>query len=155
MKHTLTLSLLLLALLGTACRRDTDARDAYERYAVRQELQVALVKDFCMDSIQGDFVVLTAPDTATWFALAKEFGIPRFIAERDSNASKHYIIGYQYRKDPTQKPPKITLPSGEQRFDIEQSCSSVVDVANQKIYLIFAKDEDSLNQIEDKITDNL
>ncbi len=155
MKQRFTLFLLLLVLLCAACRHEDDARAAYDRYAVREELQVSLVKEFRMDSICCNFVILTPRDTATWFALTKEFGIPRRFATKDSTTRKHYITGYRDKKDPTQAPPQITLPSGKQSFDIEQSCTSVVDVANQKIFLIFAKDKESMYRIEDRMTDNL
>ncbi len=142
----------LIALLCTGCRRD-DARAVYDRYVVREELHVIFVKDFRMDSIRGDFVILEAPDTATWFALAKEFGIPRSMAQGTSSTIKvNYISHYQDRKDPTQWAPKITLPSGEKKIDFAQSCKLVVDVIHQCIYLIFADDEMNFRKIDERIT---
>ncbi len=113
MKHAVPLLLLsLLVLMVAGCRRD-DARAVYDRYAVRDELQVSFVKDFRMDSIRGDFVILEAPDSATWFALAKEFGIPRSMAVRGSSLNMQCIIGYMDRKDPTQLPPHDNAAIGE------------------------------------------
>ncbi len=142
------LLLILLATLCGACRHTPEHQAIYERYAAREELHVAYVEGFTKDSIHGDFIILSATDTATWVALAKEFGIPRSVAQvTNPNTTKSYISFCKDRKDPTQDPPMVTLPSGKQRVDIEQSCDIIVDIINQKIFLIFAKDEESFYTI--------
>ncbi len=141
----------LIALLCTGCRRD-DARAVYDRYVVREELHVIFVKDFRMDSIRGDFVILEAPDTATWFALAKEFGIPRRMMQQDINQHPpRYIACYMDRKDPTQWAPEIILPSGKKKVDFPHSCLRVVDIERQKIFFIFAEEREDYNIIEGRI----
>ncbi len=129
--------------------------EIYDRYAERDDLAVYYVENFRTDSIQGTFIILEAHDTATWFALAKEFGVGRGFTTKGSNDKNKYIISFQNSKDPTQDPPMITLPSGDQEYDISQSCLTVVDITNQRIFMIFAENEVRMNIIEHKITDNL
>ncbi len=157
MKTKILILLLLLAAVCGACHRSShrDAQALYDRYAVRENLTVIYVGGYSRDSIHGDFVILEAQDTVTWFALAKEFGIGRRFATRDSNVNMQCIISYKDRKDPTQNPPMITLPSGRQRADFSQSCLRMADIINQRIFLIFAEDEESMNQIKSRIFSNL
>ncbi len=151
-RHLLLCLLIVLLTLCHACRPlNKEQQELYDRFAEREGLTVSFVIGVKADSIEGDFLILTACDTATWFALAKEFGIPRSMAKHDSNRTMQYIVGYQSRQDPTQDPPRITLPSGEQRIDMEQSCMSVVDVANQKIFLIFADSEEQYILMNNRI----
>ncbi len=158
MKTKILILLLLLAAVCGACHRSShrDAQAFYDRYAVRENLTVIYVGGYSRDSIHGDFVILEAQDTATWFALAKEFGIPRCFAQiTDSTKKKAYITSYENRKDPTQEVPTITSESGKQIADVARSCIRVVDIIGQKMFFIFAEDEESMVQIEFQITHSI
>ncbi len=150
-RHLLLCLTLALLSLCTACwQREGEQQALYEHYAARENLTVAYLTDVKADGIEGDFLILTAPDTTAWFALAKEFGIPRSMAKRNGSTMQ-YIIGYQSRHNPTQEAPRTMLPSGERQTDIAQSCMSVVDVANQKIFLIFADSEEQYILMKNRI----
>ncbi len=138
------LTILLVALCG-ACRHTPEHQAIYDRYAAREELQVAYVEGFSKDSIHGDFIIITATDTATWFALTEEFGIPRSVFQK--HKTMQHISCYRDRKDPTQYPSMVTLPSGKQQVDKGQACLMLIKIRDQKIYLIFAKDVESFSTI--------
>ncbi len=71
--------LLLLLPLVTSCRHGQTAQveDAlYQRYASRQELNVAQVQGFRLnDSVKIDVVLMVADDEASWQQLKEEFDI--------------------------------------------------------------------------------
>lgn len=70
MRKIVTLLLLMLPLMGAAQSR------LYERYASRQEFDVAQVSGFRLaDSIRVDVVLIVAKDDAAWQQLMKEYNV--------------------------------------------------------------------------------
>ena len=70
MKKIVPLLLLMLPLMAAA------QSDLYERYASRQELDVAQVSGFRLaDSIRVDVVLIVAKNEAAWQQLMKEFNV--------------------------------------------------------------------------------
>ncbi len=122
-------------------------QEIYDHFSVRENLTVAYITDFRVDSVVMDVVLIEAQDDTAWRQLLEETG----------NLGKHRDIGkmnqkvlISYRSERRPKKDFLKLAASKDiAGSFEASCSVYVQLAEQRIFVFFPTDsEQAIKTIE-------
>lgn len=127
-KHILFLTLSLLAVSAAA------QTDLYKRYASRQDIRVASVTNFTLDTgITADVTLLEAIDDEGWAWLCHEFNLASPTKEQQQQMAEGWDVAMftqRDRQDPTKPAPVIN-----EQIDHNKSCYVGVSYLSRTLYI--------------------
>lgn len=122
--------LLLLSLTGTIVAQT----DLYNRYASRQDIRVASVSNFTLDTgITADVTLLEAIDDDGWAWLCKEFNLATPTKEQQQQMAEGWDVAMftqRDRQDPTKPAPVVN-----EQIDHNKSCYVGVSYLSRTLYI--------------------
>lgn len=144
MKNT-RLSLMLAAILCT-CSQLVAQTDLYRRYADRDDIKVASVSGFRIDSTsQADVTLIEAIDDSGWQWMKSEFHIGELSegqAESLRDGNDIVFFARRSRSNPSESAPVV----GE-RVDASASCYMGISYLQRAVYIFCADSEEQNDAI--------
>lgn len=132
MKSSRLLLFLLLCLSATAA---WGQMETYEKFAARENLEVAYVTDYRLDSANAvDVILIQSQDSATWMALMHEFSSEEDIKVLDICwGSKAFVTFRADRQDPTRALKTVWTKT-------ESSCLVLIDLRIHSLCIFYITD---------------
>lgn len=132
MKHLNILALLLMLPMVALGQQEI-----YDHFAPAEDLTVAMVRNFGVDSVNKvDVLLVQAHDDAAWNRICTELEIKHLAGEQMSNSSP-FMVDLRDRRNPAQHAPIV-----DEKVDVMNSCQLGADRREKAVYIFFSRTEE-------------
>lgn len=129
--RALLLAVLLLPLGAKA------QQEVYDRFAPYDDLTVAMVRNFSVDSVHKvDVLLIQAHDEGSWTRICDELEIRQLVGEKGAETAPFLIDMRDSRR------PEKHAPIVNEKVDMPHSCQLGADRRDKAVYIFFSRTEE-------------
>ena len=136
----------LLLLLVSAALPSLAQTDLYQRYAQREDVKVASVSNFTIDSSSHvDVTIIKAESNEGWDWMRSEFSIGQLAPEQQAtilNGSDVVLFTRRSRANPAADAPVVN-----EQVDLQSSCYMGISYLSRTVYFFCAETEEESDAI--------
>ena len=112
-------------------------QDVYDRFAPYEDLTVAMVRNFPVDSIHKvDVLLIQAHDDQSWGRICEELEIRQLAGEKGAETAP-FLVDMRDSRNPAKHAPIVN-----EKVDVKHSCQLGADRRDKAVYIFFSRTEE-------------